>query len=73
MGFETIASYTGILGHIFAVGACNGFPSGKVRSPAISHGIQNWSMAATTEVGLLSSWFVSCLYSSEAELDIHII
>lgn len=55
MGFETIASYTGILGHIFAVGACNGFPSGKVRSPAISHGIQNWNMAATTEVGLLSS------------------
>lgn len=55
----TITSYTGILGHIFAVGAqadhCNGLVTGKVCSPTVSPGIQNWSMASTTGVGLLPS------------------
>lgn len=51
MGFQTIAYYTGILGHIFVVGAwadhCNSFLKGKVRSPAMCPGIQNWSVAST--------------------------
>lgn len=59
MGFQTIASYTGILEHIFAVGAradhCNGLPRGKVLSSSMSSGVQNRSVASTTEAGLLSS------------------
>lgn len=59
MGFQTTASYTGTLGHIFAVGAyadhCSGLPRGKVCSLGMSPGIQNWSMTSATEAGLLCS------------------